>query len=496
MRKLMSLDARKNRRRRGLAAAVLALAMFGFAALLLGELAASYRQQYAAVRKEVENQSALIESNVLATIAKIDVVLGEAVHTFTPVLAGAQPRDAADANRELLRLLEHIPEIQENSLRVLDATGRVVFSAGDNADLPTVRVDDRAYFLRQKNEPDAGLVISEPLVSRVTGNWVITLSRRITGPDGRFLGLAQAALRTEYFQELFERLRVGPEDAISMNGEDFRLLARAPARPELLGQRIPRPEMAAAFAVGATAGSYTLVSPIDGIERLFIFRKLKDLPYVLNVGRSPEVFLAAWRNKAWLYGIAYLSLSLAVAAVLAVFVRHQRTIETLASYDPLTGLTNRRIFATTFDFAIKLRRRSQRALSVLLFDIDHFKRINDTLGHNAGDDVLRRVAAILETCLRESDLACRWGGEEFAVLLDGCDVVAAAEIADTIRTAIATGEILAPETRLTLTLSAGVAEVGDADTLETVIDRADQALYRAKDAGRNRVQRESGGNAG
>ena len=133
-------------------------------------------------------------------------------------------------------------------------------------------------------------------------------------------------------------------------------------------------------------------------------------------------------------------------------------------------------------------RREQRPLSVLVLDVDHFKRVNDTHGHATGDEALRSVVAVLRQCLRRSDLLARWGGEEFVVVLPGTDGSIACELAERLRAAIETIEIPTRQGALNLTTSIGLASLEPADAdLEATIARADRALYRAKRAGRNRV---------
>lgn len=463
------------------------LMMAGLAIWMVNDLRSSYHQTLDSTRKEMENLLAVIESNVLTTIAKIDVILGETAYDFTPVMAGLVPRDLKKANRGLLRLMAYIPEVQKDSLRIVNPEGHVVFNAGLTAELPKAIVGDRAYFLRQKHDSDAGLVVSEPLLSRFTGRWLITLSRRMTGPDGQFLGLVQAALRTEFFQGMFELVQSGSYDSISLFDDSMRLLARRPATPDQLGRQFFLPHMSIEIGAGQTQGGFLAPSVVDDIERLFVYRKLADFPYTLSIGRASGEFLAEWRHRAYLYGLGYLGLALALTIFLILSMRHERTIEKLASVDGLTGLTNRRVFDITLDFAINLRARALRPLSIILFDIDHFKRVNDTYGHIKGDEVLRRVVEVITRNLRKADMPCRWGGEEFIVLLDGCDLDHAREVAEGIRREVEAEPMSDPDDGLRVTISAGIAEIVDKDSVNSVVARADRALYQAKEGGRNRV---------
>lgn len=161
----------------------------------------------------------------------------------------------------------------------------------------------------------------------------------------------------------------------------------------------------------------------------------------------------------------------------------------LASTDPLTGLPNRRYFLDAAGRQLEIMRRFGGIASVVMLDLDHFKAINDSDGHAAGDEALRRVA---RACgLRPVDVFARWGGEEFIALLPGVGEDAAAAVAEGLRKAIAAAPGVVSST-LGLTASFGIAEVSPADrTIDEAIERADRALYAAKRRGRNCVSRAS-----
>jgi diguanylate cyclase (GGDEF)-like protein len=158
--------------------------------------------------------------------------------------------------------------------------------------------------------------------------------------------------------------------------------------------------------------------------------------------------------------------------------------ERLAVTDRLTGLANRRGAEQVAKREIVRVRRFAAPLSFVVFDIDHFKAVNDTHGHGAGDQVLQRIARGIAAQLRETDLAARWGGEEFLVVLPNTGLEAAHCCADRIRRAVSS---LVMPIGGPMTVSGGVAQLLPAEALNEVIARADAQLYRAKAAGRNRV---------
>jgi len=175
------------------------------------------------------------------------------------------------------------------------------------------------------------------------------------------------------------------------------------------------------------------------------------------------------------------------AAVLkTIWLVEQRT--ELAVRDGLTGLYNRRSFNDSLTRSIAREARSGGRLALLLFDLDHFKQINDNHGHPAGDEALRRASRLLESSLRRGDLAARYGGEEFAAILPGADEEGGVRQAERVRQAIAKEPLLFEGARIEMRASFGVAVWPEAgDDSQALVDAADRALYAAKQGGRNRV---------
>lgn len=169
--------------------------------------------------------------------------------------------------------------------------------------------------------------------------------------------------------------------------------------------------------------------------------------------------------------------------------RQRDELETLARRDPLTGLGNRRSFDESLGAAHRRARRQGLGLAVLMIDIDHFKRLNDTYGHPEGDRRLRAVAAILDGCLqRGDDLLARYGGEEFIAALPSSDTSHALDLGERLRAAVEHAALPAPHGHVTISVGVAWQAAGDEREPDDLVDRADQALYRAKHAGRNCVQ--------
>jgi diguanylate cyclase (GGDEF)-like protein len=161
---------------------------------------------------------------------------------------------------------------------------------------------------------------------------------------------------------------------------------------------------------------------------------------------------------------------------------------TMATTDGLTGLLNHRTFQERLADLLGRAERHGLQLAVILTDIDHFKKVNDTYGHPVGDEVIRRVAKVLADSVRKIDIVARYGGEELAVIIEGANAVGAAQLAERIRQDVAKQVIQSEKGGFSVTLSLGIASVPEDGTdKQALIERADQALYHAKHTGRNRA---------
>ncbi len=159
-----------------------------------------------------------------------------------------------------------------------------------------------------------------------------------------------------------------------------------------------------------------------------------------------------------------------------------------ATRDPLTGLENRRQLETVVKAIIGRTGKRDRAMAFLLLDLDHFKGVNDTYGHDVGDLALKHVASIIRQSVRDNDTPARWGGEEFAVIMPTVSPRAALRVGENLRRAIESQPLITEKVELTLTASIGITLSNDNDSIDSLFQRADQLLYRAKQSGRNRVE--------
>ncbi|NMP30011.1 GGDEF domain-containing protein [Thalassotalea sp. M1531] len=203
-----------------------------------------------------------------------------------------------------------------------------------------------------------------------------------------------------------------------------------------------------------------------------------------------SLMLSEQQNKN---SIVYLSLSLVLAVLLGaiLFIHHlvktRRAFKYSAQTDYLTGIANRRHCFEQGEVLLNQHLNLGYELSLMVFDIDHFKKVNDTLGHDVGDNALKMVVEKVKTTLRKQDVFGRIGGEEFLVILPEIDIGKALEVAERLNKEVATLSISKGNITMPLSVSIGVAKCTDSESLDTAIARADKALYQAKSMGRNRV---------
>lgn len=225
----------------------------------------------------------------------------------------------------------------------------------------------------------------------------------------------------------------------------------------------------------------------DGRSMLLTTRLIPELGWrvVVELPES-EVIKGLWTGFLTNIGIGALIILVTVGAVSYIITVYQRRLEREASTDALTGVANRQSFDRLLELAMRRRDRSGEPVSLILIDVDRFKRINDELGHLAGDEAIRATAEVIRNRVRGSDFICRWGGDEIIVLMENASVSDAARVAEEIR--LRATEIVLPGAGPgRVTISAGVAEVRDGDDNDALLTRADLALYAAKDGGKNMV---------
>ncbi|WP_075355065.1 diguanylate cyclase [Desulfovibrio sp. DV] len=412
------------------------------------------------------------------------------------------------------------------------------YTAVDSSGAPNVYVGDREYFREAKIGRES---LISGIVGRTSGKPICLFASPVTRPNGTFGGVVFLSVQLEALDAWLREATFGPGNGVVLcdgegnilapsaavaadagelpakvgpqallAGEDGALFRDAAGR-EMLGAsvalpwggwRLVREEPAASALAGyrrqamwvalGTLATIVLISPLvlrlcRGLEEPLetLSRYARELR---STGYEETCSLKAPGELPRELGELFEAFSGMACEVRA----HITAIERLSVQDALTGLYNRRFL---FSGGLKLVMAALRAgqhCTCLMLDVDHFKRVNDTFGHQAGDQVLAHVSHLLAVAVRKSDLVVRYGGEEFVVLLIGAGLAEGLELAERIRRGMAEQPCPAAGRTLAVTVSVGVAEVHnqkdfDEAALDDLLARADAAMYAAKAAGRNRV---------
>lgn len=357
-----------------------------------------------------------------------------------------------------------------------------------------VSVADRDYFKAQSDPLTRGLFIGNALKSRVTGLWGIPISAPLP-PNKAGFSVGLVVLEHRALEPLLKAQLLSAQASVSVYLPDGRLLARVPQNEKDLGQSFARGPVFQEGLPAARRGFLMARSSIDGVERIGAYAVATPSGLVVAVTDSEDSALVGWRRESLRAAAAGAVLSLLALIVLWRVILLLRaaesraeTLHELASVDTLTGRMTRRMVLVALSREFARATRSGAGLSVLALDIDHFKRVNDTYGHAAGDTVLRAFSHSISAGLRHHDSAGRLGGEEFLVLLPEANEAEAVLVAERMRAEIEELPIQVEGRPIPITTSVGIATLGAADTSpEQLLERADAALYEAKRSGRNRV---------
>ncbi|MEO5795984.1 MAG: sensor domain-containing diguanylate cyclase [Rhodoferax sp.] len=468
-------------------------------------------RQHAVQRAETQTQNIAnaLDQTVSSDIEKVDLALQAVADELERQLA-SQGLDEVAMQAFLLRLEQRLPQVE--AMRVAQADGLVVLGRGLNKAERSSWLD-RDYFGVLRDHPETGLYISKPLVGRVSRQSIIAFARRYNYPDGRFAGVVAAPIAIIHFSQILARFDVGPNGSLILRDADVGLITRVPAIADKpagqLGHSAVSKEFRQQLQSGARTASYFTAAGADGLERLSTYRYLQQAPMLVVVSMAQRDYLAGWNLEVY-RSVVMAGSFLLVSLLLGVFLlralqqteKHQRLLEVQltkisslqallqeqAIRDPLTGLFNRRYLDETLARDLTRARREDQPLALALLDLDGFKRINDTYGHLAGDQVLKSLSALLGKGARQTDTICRFGGEEFLAVLPKMSLDQAQHKVDAWRLEFAQTPIAFGDASLHVTFSAGIAAFPQhgADSGE-LVTCADAALYRAKQAGRNRV---------
>ncbi|MDB5817444.1 MAG: diguanylate cyclase [Rhizobacter sp.] len=388
------------------------------------------------------------------------------------------------------------------AVAIVDARGSVVAATrpSEAHDLDAARL--RA--LQATDRLDVGLPVKTP----GTDDWTLQFARPLARADGGFDGAVTITVDAAYFVSGYDTARLGQQGVLGLLGTDGVFRARRTAELVIAGDRVDFARVVPPTdADDAAASTVAADDSWDGVRRYTSARQLYDFPLAVLVGLSEAEALGAARVDArryvWRAGLGSLLLTAIAAAlwrlsgqlaasrqrVVQEQVAHAARVEHLAYHDALTSLPNRSLFSKLLGEALHDAHRQERPLAVLFLDLDRFKQINDTLGHKAGDQLLKEVSARLSGCLRETDMVARLGGDEFVVMLsDLREDRYAATVAQKILSAVARPFMLLGQ-EFRVTASIGISSYpADGQDEQTLTKNADIAMYQAKAEGKNTFQ--------
>jgi len=396
----------------------------------------------------------------------------------------------------------------DNPYQHLERTNHIIRKAQTNSNVLFLGIFDKECTITHtsigsnlgqnfKDFEYCSLVFQEPIeVFKMSNMFVsttnkmnVTMSYPVIAPDGEMAGFVLAGLDLSFFQQWLDRLDKAAGMVVSIFDVNQSLIARTPFIANAIGNRLDDP-IFYQFATSSDTSTLTfrVTSPIDGINRMWTFRRVQDQPFIVVSGVSTQKTLSAWRVKLVVYLIGnFLLIAITLFAVQKFNYSQQlaKSMENLANTDLLTGLTNRRSFIEMLQRRIEEADRYKQTFSIIMCDIDHFKLVNDSHGHDVGDLVLVAFAEIAQSEMRTSDTVARWGGEEFIVLLPHTNQHMGFELGERLRKILAETPI---HSTIRISVSLGVSEYQEHDNGNTLIKRADDALYRAKNQGRNRTE--------
>lgn len=369
---------------------------------------------------------------------------------------------------------------------------------------PNANNADRDYFIYHREHPDRGVHIGSVVRSRSTGDLIIPISRRLQYADGSFAGVLLGTIKVDWFVRYYGDFKIDERGALVLAKRDGTILVRRPFVEQVIGRSLSSSEIFRKHLPHASEGVAEAVAVVDGTPRLYGYRALASYPLVVEAGLSRESIVAPWRHDAIKSVAVLLLLLVGLAAFGGVVLRQLRerivieralhqahqTLKALALIDSLTGLGNRRRLDAVFEPELRRARRQGYSLALVMLDLDYFKAYNDRYGHPTGDQCLRRFAEVLQQALkRPADLAVRYGGEEFTLLLPDTDARGAELLVQEVQQLLRRQMLEHAGSPLgRVSCSAGIA-VGDLAregcTAERLMAAADAALYQAKRRGRD-----------
>ncbi len=441
-----------------------------------------YSDAIRSANERVIGKSKTFAQYTISTVRRVDQIAREA--------SAAYERNPADFRRFIVRQSDLVRDIAFQ-VAVLDRNGFVRFSSIDPA-VGKVDLSAREHFRVHKESGGLDqLFISRPVVGKVSKKWAIQFTRPLYN-DFEFDGVVVISVDPAEFAAFGQDLDLGPGGIASISRNTGERMARYPIDESQYGLQMPDPLPIWAADL-PTSGSFEWRTTSDGVERIYGYTRLPRFGMTVLVGETMKSALA--HHYTFRTGVVLFAVFATVFFAVILFLVSRWVKEKMkrdegwrhANTDPLTGLANRRGFLEEIQNAVETSRRDQSKFALLFIDIDHFKPINDSLGHQVGDSLLSAISKRVKNSVREDDTVARIGGDEFTVILRNISDFADVDgICKKLLNCISL-PMRDTEHTLHVTGSIGVAVYPD-DALDSdgLIAAADQAMYVSKQQGRNR----------
>lgn len=439
-------------------------------------------QAQAFSESRIANDAAVIHTEHL--VRQVDVLL-QAVRAYY------LHTDSVAETERFIAELSFDREFLEN-IYLIDQNGAVLIPSGKPYAL--LNANQRDYFLFHQLTYQDQLYIGPVTQGLVTGKLQFRMTRRISDAQGLFAGVVLIPLKPEAFTHYYQQLQSMPDSlAVLVGIRDKKVRASHPEpESDAWYQALESPLWEA--LAHAPQGSYQKTTFADRVPRHLVYQTVHSVPSLVMVtGFSDEDVARRVRARmqpiTWALATAVIVI-ITLTTMLSIIERQREAMKQLATTDALTGLLNRRELMNVGEQEAARARRYHTPLSLLMLDIDHFKHVNDTWGHQTGDRALQALAEVMMQVVREHDVVGRYGGEEFLILLPHTDAAAVHTVAERIRALVQSSHRTLSDSGevVHFTVSIGVVtQSADHTNLEDLISQADQALYQAKAQGRNRV---------
>ena len=313
------------------------------------------------------------------------------------------------------------------------------------------------------------------------------INHKIIDENSNLIGTIGVGLKTSYIDDMLKRFRQAYKFNVYFVNEAGQVIISEQLKnaPGYLDEMPGLEQLKQEFvSSGSQIYEYTKNSEVYLLNRKYI----PELDLYLMVEAKVDDFTEKLKKTFYFNLAITVLLTLIITLIVLIYVRkmHAR-LNAFANNDALTELPNRRTFNDILERSLLITKRSDAPLSIAFLDVDNFKKINDSKGHDIGDKVLKCLSRLLKTTVRNGDFVARWGGEEFIIMLNGTDIDNAALIAEKLRATIESSAALQALVDFPVTASFGITSIEENDNTDVIFKRVDRALYQAKSEGKNRV---------